>query len=166
MTRRDERAAPSPAAGLLGLRANALAAIVMLCVEFELGVGVTLYARLPRSDAGRGVLPGFAGALAGGPAILTVHALVGTLLLLTGTAAVVRAARARQTRLLAIAGVAAAALIAAWLSGSGFVGDGADAASLAMALATGIALLGYALILFLTPSRPGGGQGDRGRRPA
>ena len=51
--------------------------------------------------------------------------------------------------LIALAGLALAAIIAAWLSGARFVGTTTNGASLAMAIATGIAILAYILILFL-----------------
>ena len=36
-----------------GLRANSLAAVVMLLIEYGLGVTVNLYAHLPASDHGK-----------------------------------------------------------------------------------------------------------------
>ena len=46
--------------------------------------------------------------------------------------------------------VALLAILVAWLSGTRFVSDMSNAASLAMALATGVALLCYTTILFIT----------------
>jgi hypothetical protein len=40
-----------------GLRINWFAAIVTLLFEFGLGIGVNLFAKLPESDAGKGILP-------------------------------------------------------------------------------------------------------------
>ncbi len=60
------------------------------------------------------------------------------------------------------AGLTAAALLAivgAAASGAAFVGSGADGDSLAMALLTGVALLCYAVNLFvLGPARAGAGS--------
>jgi hypothetical protein len=78
------------------LRANSLAAVVMLLTEYALGTWVNLYARLPASDHGHGSLAAFGSAVANGPAVLAVHAVLGTLLLITGITAVVRAAMARR----------------------------------------------------------------------
>jgi hypothetical protein len=83
--------------------------------------------------------------------VLTLHALLGTLLLITGVSVVVRAARIRNNVLLALASVALVAIVVAWLSGARFVGDAADGASLAMALATGVTILCYVIILFVAP---------------
>ena len=48
-----------------------------------------------------------------------------------------------------IAAIALLAVVAAWLSGARFVGDAAGAASFGMAIATGVALLSYVIILFV-----------------
>jgi hypothetical protein len=147
----DERLAPSDTATLNGLRSNSFAAVVMLLIEFGLGVGVNIFARLPGSDSRKGLLPAFGGAVTGGPIVLTLHALLGTILVSTGISAVVRASLARRPLLIGITGIALLAIIVAWLSGSTFVGDMAARASLAMALATGFTIACYALILFVVP---------------
>jgi hypothetical protein len=123
----------------------------MLLIEFGLGVGVNTYAKLPLADSGKSLLPAFGRAVTGGPMVLTLHALLGTLLLITGVSVVVRAARIRNNVLLALASVALVAIVVAWLSGARFVGDAADGASLAMALATGVTILCYVIILFVAP---------------
>ena len=142
------------AKGLDGLRANSFAAIFMLLLEFGLGVGVNLYATLPTSDQGRALLPAFGNAVTGGPVVLAIHALLGTVLLITGVSAVVRASLLRRRALIVIASVSLLAIVVAWLSGSRFVATMANGASLVMALATGVSLLSYALILFISPRLP------------
>lgn len=138
-----------------GLRANSFAAVVMLLIEFGLGIWVNLYARLPASDHGKGVFVAFGGAVADGPVALALHALLGTLLVVTAISVVVRAALARQAASAAIGVVAFLAIVSAWLSGARFVGDTSSGASMSMAIATAVALLGYAMILFL-PGQAGG----------
>jgi hypothetical protein len=141
------QAAANRRTSLTGLRANSFAAVVMLLIEFGLGSWVNLYARLPASDHGRGSFAAFADAVAKGPVGLSLHALLGTLLIVTAIGAVVRAALVRRPVLIALAAVALLAIVAAWLSGAKFVGDASSGASLGMAMATGIALLAYASIL-------------------
>lgn len=138
-----------------GLRANSLAAVVMLLIQYCLGMWVNLYAHLPASDHGRGVFAAFGGAVANGPVALAVHALLGTLLLVTSIAAIVRAAVARNAACIAIGAIAFLAIVAAWLTGARFVGATSSSASFGMAVATAVALLGYVIILFL-PGRTGG----------
>ena len=48
--------APNQRTGIAGLRANSLAAVVMLVIEFALGVVVNLYTTLPATDAGKNFL--------------------------------------------------------------------------------------------------------------
>lgn len=151
MSAADVPTVPSNTRTLDGLRTKFFAAGVMLLVEFGLGVGVNLYATLPASDHGKGLLPAFGRAVTGGQIILTLHALLGTILLITGVSAVVRAALTRQPVLMTVTGIALLAIIVAWLSGSRFVGDMANGSSLAMAIATGVTILSYALILFIVP---------------
>jgi hypothetical protein len=140
--------APRNRIGVGGLRANSLAATVMLVIEFALGVVVNLYAKLPRSDAGKTLFSAFGAAVTDGPVALTLHALLGTLLLITGISAVVRASLLRRGVLITVTGVALLAILLAWLSGTRFVGDSGNGESLVMALATGVAIVCYAAILF------------------
>jgi len=125
--------------GLTGLRRVCLAALIMLVVQYGLGMVLNLYVTVPASDAHAGLMQ----EIARGPVTLTLHALLGLALIVTAIAAVVRAVRAGD-RL--IAGLAAAGLTAiggAFASGEIFVRNGQNAASLAMALLTGVALLCY-----------------------
>lgn len=131
------------------LRANCLAAVVMLLLEFGLGIWVNLYGHLPASDQGKSTFAAFGRAVANGPVGLSLHALLGTLLLVTSIGAVVRAVLTARRPIIALSGVALLAILAAWGSGAKFVGDMANSASLTMALATGVALLGYVIILFV-----------------
>jgi hypothetical protein len=165
-------AAPGIATKVSGLRANCLAAVVMLLIEFVLGIWVNLYAQLPSSDSGHGPLSAFGRAVADGPVMLGIHALLGTLLLITAIAAVVRAALARRAAWIAVAAVALLAIAVAWFSGTRFVGHPASGASFSMAVATAVALLGYVVILFMTASagtadtpRPDSEVASAGSRP-
>ena len=132
-----------------GLRPNAFAAVVMLLLEYGLGIWVNLYAKIPASDQGKGIFAAFGAAVAHGPVGLALHALLGTLLLVTATILVIRAVLARKAATIAIGVVALLAIITAWLSGARFTGSGADGASFTMAMATGVALLCYVAILFV-----------------
>lgn len=137
------------ASGGRGLRINALSAVVILLIEYGLGMWVNLYAQIPASDHGKGTFAAFGAAVADGPAGLAVHALLGTLLLVTAIALIVRAVLARNAAATVIGALAFLAVVAAWLSGTRFVGDAADGASFGMAVATGVALLGYTIIVFV-----------------
>lgn len=139
----------SSAKRVSGLRANSLAAVVILLVQYSLGIAVNLYSTLPASDHGKSIFPGFAAAVGKGPVLLTLHALLGTLLLLTATGALIRSIRLAAIPPIALTVIALLAMLVAWLAGSAFTGDQKNASSLGMALATAVALLCYALAIFL-----------------
>lgn len=143
-----DRVAPA----IRGLRANALAGLVMLLIEYSLGISVNLYSTLPASDKGKTVFAGLGAAIGNGPILVTLHTLLGTLLLITAIAAVVRASRVGRRSLIALSGGALLATILAWLSGSSFVGHQRNGASLSMALAAAVAILCYALLIFTLSS--------------
>jgi len=134
---------------LTGLLGNSLAALVMLLVQFSLGISLNLYSTLPASDHGKSLFPGFAAAVSKGPALLVLHALLGTLLLVTAAAALVRSTRLGAAPPIVLTAAALLAIVVAWLAGSAFVGHEKNGASLAMALATAGAILCYALVIFV-----------------
>ncbi|HZD65308.1 MAG TPA: hypothetical protein VE152_04345 [Acidimicrobiales bacterium] len=151
------------------LRAASLAGLMMLVVEDGLGMWVNLYARVPPADHGAGLGSGVAKAvvngglvtvIANGPVGLSVHVVVGLILLLTAIFVVVRAAFARRALLVSTAAVGLAAMLVAAGGGARFVGQGNPNASLVMALGTGLAILCYAVILFASPAT----EGSRAKR--
>jgi hypothetical protein len=167
MSQKDTRGNAAPAATAApgsavssgrGVRITSFSAAVMLLIEYGLGIWVNLYAKVPASDHGKGTFAAFGAAVASGPAGLAVHAVLGTLLIVTAIALLVRAALARSTAATVIGAVAFLAVAAAWLSGTRFVGDAADGASFGMAIATGVALLSYVLILFVPGLTEGPGR--------
>jgi hypothetical protein len=146
----------SPPRTTTALRANALAAIVMLLIQYCLGISVNLYSTLPASDHGKSLLSGFTSAVGDGPLVLSLHAVLGTLLLITALSAVIRSSRLVVPPAIALTAVALLAIVVAWLAGSEFVGHLKNGASLTMALATAVAILCYTLTLFLVgrPTTP------------
>lgn len=146
---------PNAAPRISGLRANALAAVVMLLIQYCLGISVTLYSTLPVHDVDKSLFTGFASAVGDGPLLLSLHdALLGTLLLVTASVALERSVRLGATPPIALTAVALLVIVAAWLAGSEFVGHMKNGTSLAMALATAVAILCYALMIFLVGSSP------------
>lgn len=137
---------------LRALRANCFAALVMLLIEFGLGITVNLYANIPGADHGKGLFSAFGAAVAHGPISLTLHALLGTLLLISSVTAFFRALPVGRTVFIASTGVAFIAILVAWMSGAKFVGSMTNSASLTMALAAGVAVLSYAIVLFIVPA--------------
>lgn len=132
-------------------RVNSFATLVMLLLEIGIGMGVNLLTALPAHDTGKSLFAAYGSAVTNGPLILTIHALLGTLIAISGATALVRAIKLRSMVPIVISGIALLAILAAWLSGSAFVGAQANGASLAMAMASVIATFCYALILFIRP---------------
>jgi hypothetical protein len=138
------------AARMTGLRANSFAAIVILLTEYGLGTWVNLYGHLPASDHGASIATGFARAVSKGPAGLSIHAVLGAILVISAVTAIVRAALIRRPVMVGATAVGLAAIVVAALSGASFVGDGSNGASMSMAVAAGIAFGAYALVLQLS----------------
>ena len=140
---------------LRGLRTNSFAISVMLLVQYGLGIGVNLYARVPAADQGAGIIAALGRALTSQPVVLAVHAVLGLLMLVAGVSVLARAILARHRLAIASSAAGLAAIAAAAFSGAAFVSNGQDGASMAMAILTGVALLCYlANLLAVSPPRP------------
>jgi hypothetical protein len=146
---RDKHVAPGRhmrPPGRAGLRRVCLATLIMLVVQYGLGIFLNLYVAVPASDAHAGIFAEIATA----PLALTVHALLG--LALTGSAIllVVKAARVGDRLLAVLAAAGLTAIAGAFAAGEIFVRNGMPFASLAMAVLTGVALLCYVGTLALS----------------
>src|SRR5699024_1564692 len=118
---------------------NAFATVVMLLVEFSLGTG--LYGQAPASAHGQGLFGAFGSALVADSLLLTLHAALGTLLVVSAVSLLIRAVAARRAPTLVLSVVTCAAIMTAWAAGSSAVSTGSAAAGLTMQLATALALL-------------------------
>ena len=125
--------------GRAGLRRVCLAALIMLVVQYGLGIFLNLYVAVPASDAHAGIFTEIATA----PLALTVHALLGLALIGTAILLVVRAVGVRDRLLSVLAATGLTAIGGAFGAGEIFVRNGQAGASLAMAILTGVALLCY-----------------------
>jgi hypothetical protein len=134
------------------LRQACLAVLALLVVEYGFGMYVNLYVTVPRADHGGGL----GSAVANGPAILSVHAVIGLLLGLGAVGVLVRAALTRRPVVIASSAVGLFALAIASAAGASFTSSGTTSDSMAMSVLTGVALLSYALNLYLLP-----GAGER-----
>jgi hypothetical protein len=126
----------------------------MLLAQYVLGMGVNLYAQVPRTDQGSGPAIALGRALSNSPAGLAIHSAFGLLLLVAAVSVLSRAILARN-RLAIVTSVAGlAAILGAAFSGASFVDHGHPGASMAMAVLTGAALLCYLLNLFTLSASP------------
>ena len=103
--------------------------------------------QLPASGQGASIATGFARAIYQGPVGLSVHALLGVILIVSALTALVRAVLVRRPALVGATAVGLVTVVMAALSGASFVGDGSNSSSMGMAVAGGVAVAAYALVL-------------------
>ncbi|MGH3264692.1 MAG: hypothetical protein ACRDNS_22180 [Trebonia sp.] len=145
----DRVTAERPARRVNALRSASFTTLVLLLIQYGLGMYTNLYVNVPSGDKGHG----FGEAISNGPAALSVHAVLGLLLILGGIGLVVQAVLARYWTVLAAAVIALVTIIGAAFSGAGFVNKGGPAsASMTMAILAGVAMLCYGTVLYLLSS--------------
>ena len=149
---------PGPATGrpsprqVRQLRRAGIAALALLLIQSGIGIGVNLAVTVPAADHGHGIDT----AISSGPAALSVHVVTGLLLILAAIGLVAQAVIARHRSVIITSAIALLAVTGAAFAGSGFVSSGRQAASAAMAILAGVALVSYAAGLFLLrPPRHG-----------
>ena len=135
---RHDTQVPAASSRPAALRGTCMGAAVLLIVQFGLGIGVNLYVALPAHKSFLSTVFG--------SAVLAAHAVVALALLGAAIAALVRAIRAR--RAIAFTSVGLAAILAAAAAGASFAGNQNNGASLAMALATAVAMFCYLAAVF------------------
>ena len=141
----DVQAGPSDRARLLSrLRGSSTSALVMLILQFALGIGVNLYISPKKGGVGE--------AFSNGP-LLAIHAVLGLLLIIAAIGQLVLAIRARHAAIIAASAIGLIAIAAAASSGAGFLSDQAEGESLGMALATAVAMLCYVACLRIEGER-------------
>lgn len=128
--------------GLKLLRGACLVTLAAIAVQFSLGIILNLYVQVPSSDAHAGWLQEIETA----PAALTLHAVLGLLLLGGAAIVAIQAIAVRHGALIAVAAAGIVALIGAFAAGEEFVKDGSNGASLTMALLACVALVCYVVV--------------------
>jgi vacuolar-type H+-ATPase subunit I/STV1 len=145
----DRVTSERPARRVNALRRASFAALVLLLIQYGLGMYVSLYVDVPSADQGQGI----GKAISNGPAALSVHAVLGFLLVLSAIGLLVQAVLARYWAVLAAAVIALVAIIGAAFAGANFVNKGGpDGASMTMAVLAGVAMLCYGTALYLLSS--------------
>src|SRR5215475_5222924 len=132
-------------ASLARVRRGSLAVLVLLVVEYGIGMYLNVYVAIPRGDHGRSV----GSALANGPAVFSVHAAAGLLLALGALGVFVEAVMARHPVAIASSALGLFALAFASATGASFASSGDPADSMGMAVLTGAGLLCYAANLYV-----------------
>jgi len=92
----------------------------------------------------------FVRSLTNGPIGLSLHAALGSVLVLIGLGLAIRAGATRRWGLLALAISGFAGIAGAAASGVRFVGTGNNGASMGMAASWAVAFIAYLIIMFVT----------------
>src|SRR5581483_10389482 len=147
--------------GRSGVRRVSAVALVMLVLQYGMGMILSFYVEVPAADAHASIFTEITTA----PLALTVHALLGVSLVGTAILAVARAMALRDRQLAGLAAAGLAAIVGAFVAGEMFVKNGQDSTSFAMAMLTGAALLCYVTLLVLTGGVPGTRAGQQETEP-
>jgi hypothetical protein len=153
MTEQREVARPSTqelASRQAGLRRASLAIVIVLIVQFALGISVNLYVTLPAA--------GHAGhdSWFGNGALLALHAALGLFLVLAAIFVLVRAVLARNMTLIVTSAAGLVAIGLAFFFGASFTSKLTNGYSLGMAIAFAAALACYAIGLYAASTRRSG----------
>ena len=131
------------ASRLVRLRLSSLGTVIMLIVEFILGIVYNLYGTAPTSTKSVGLFSS---------PDLALHVILGILLFIAALGQLIRAISVRHRLSIWLSAVGLLSILGAGFAGLGFVGSGASSASLGMSLAFAVALACYMVLVFALPS--------------
>src|ERR1700726_1246149 len=131
------------ASRLVRLRVSSLGAVIMLIVQFVLGIIYNLYGTAPTSTKSVGLFSS---------PDLALHVILGILLVIAALGQLIRAIAVRHRLSVWMSAIGLVAILGAGFAGLGFAGNGASGASLGMSLAFAIALACYVVLVFALPS--------------
>lgn len=149
MTGTDARPSHARSRATGTARAAAGVMVVLLLVQYVLGLVYNLYGPAPTEAH---PLQMFTGRL------LAAHSALGILLVLGAIYTLIAAGRTRTVLPIVASAVGIAAIVGAFAGGTAFLRAGADADSLTMGLLLALALLCYAAVIFTLPRRVGSGS--------
>ena len=132
------------------LRQASLAIVIVLILQFALGISVNLYVTLPAAGH-----PGHASWFGNGP-LLALHAALGMFLVLAAIFVLVRAIMARNATLIVTSAAGLVAIGLAFFFGSSFTSKLTNGYSLGMARAFAAALACYIIGLYAASTHRGG----------
>ncbi len=130
-----------------GLRRASLAILIVLIVQFALGISVNLYVTLPAAGH-----PGHSSWF-GNDTLLALHATLGMILVLAAIFVLVRAIMARNAALIVTSSAGLVSIGLAFFFGASFTDKLTNGYSLGMALAFAVALACYTIGLFSLSTR-------------
>jgi hypothetical protein len=138
------------------VRFGYLAGLIALIIQFLLGMAVNLFVTVPKNHPGSnppeyftGVVQSVTWAVLQGPFLLILHAGLGILLVLSAVGLLFRAVTLRRKRLIWPTAIGAVAILGAGFNGGSFLNYHEDFSSMIMAGLFAVAVLAYAVGLFL-----------------
>jgi hypothetical protein len=134
---------PDRASRLARIRTSSLGGVILLIIEFILGIVYNLYGTAPTAAKSVGLFSS---------PVLALHVIVAILLVIAAVGQLIRAIGTRHRLTIWMSAIGLVAILAAGFAGMGFAGNGAAGASLGMALAFAVALASYVVLVFALPS--------------
>ena len=135
---------------LARLRGASFGVVVMLIVQFILGMIYNLYGTAPTSTKSIGLFSS---------PDLALHVILGALLFLAAVGQLVQAIGVRHKLSIWLSALGLLSILGAGFAGLGFTGSGASGASLGMSLAFAAALACYVILVVALPSSASAGSG-------
>ncbi len=120
------------------LRGASFGLMVMLILQFGLGIGVNLFITVKKGGLGE--------AVSNGP-LLALHAILGLLILLAAIGLLVQSIVARNRVVITAAAIGLGAVLGAVINGAFFLNNGANGPSNGMAVSGLVAMLCYTICL-------------------
>jgi hypothetical protein len=135
----------TPASRLARLRISSLGAVIMLIIEFILGIAYNLYGTAPTADKSIGLFSS---------PVLALHVILAILLLIAAVGQLIRAIGTRHRLAIWMSAVGLLGILGAGFAGLGFTSKGAAGASLGMSLAFTVSLACYVVLVFALAPPP------------
>ena len=135
----------TPASRLARLRISSLGAVIMLIIEFILGIAYNLYGTAPTADKSIGLFSS---------PVLALHVILAILLVIAALGQLIRAIGTRHRLAIWMSAVGLLGILGAGFAGLGFTSKGAAGASLGMSLAFAVSLACYVVLVFALAPPP------------
>ena len=139
------------------MRNQFLGTLIFLIIQFLLGMAVNLFVTIPTNHPGAnppeyfsGVVQSVTWAILHGHVLLIIHASLGLLLVLNALGLLIAAIKSRFGDLIWVASFGLFGVLAAGFNGGSFLNYNQDFSSMLMASFFAIAVVSYAVGLFLT----------------
>ncbi|HEY1455659.1 MAG TPA: hypothetical protein VGG31_04115 [Candidatus Dormibacteraeota bacterium] len=138
-------------------RIGFLAGLIMLTVQYLLGIAVNLFVVVPTNHPGAnppeyfsGVAQSVTWAILHGPLLLVLHATFGLVLLVAASQLLYRAIRVRRRGLIWTTAIGAVAVLGAGFNGGSYLNYHQDFSSMIMASFLAVAVVAYATGLYIS----------------